>query len=80
MNILESSDIVKRFYQTILDPITMNKKIYIPRIFEPVTLDNLDANDYLTSLPLSLIYDRLFSSIETKQPKNSRVKIRVLSS
>ena len=66
--------------KSVLDPITINHKIYIPRIFEPITLDHLEANDYVASLPVSLMFDRLFSSIYKKHPKNSRIKIRVLSS
>lgn len=62
-----------------LDSIETKIIIYIPKVFEPITLEHLDAHDYLTSLPPSLMFDRLFKSILADKPRASKVKIRVLS-
>jgi hypothetical protein len=55
----------------------VNYKIYVPKVFEPVTLDPLSSN--LVSLPSSLMFDRIFTSIFEKRPKTVTVKVRVLS-
>lgn len=59
-NHLEKSTFIKNFIRTSLDPIEIEYKIHIPKIFEPITLGHLEAYDYLTSLPSSLMFDRLF--------------------
>lgn len=43
-----------------LDSVETKLVMYIPKIFEPITLGNLEPNDYLSSLPASLMFDRLF--------------------
>jgi hypothetical protein len=75
--IIERSPVVKNALKSILDPIKTNYKLYLPRIFEPVTLGG-DAHTFV-SLPSSLMYDRLMDYIFTKKPKQSHVKVRLLS-
>lgn len=75
--IIEKSSVVKNAMKSILDPIKTNYKLYLPRIFEPVTLGG-DVST-IVSLPPSLMYDRLMDYIFTKKPKSTHVKVRLLT-
>jgi hypothetical protein len=57
---------VKGSVKAMLDKIQTNQKIYIPKVFTPITLDTLNNFNYLVCTPSSLLFDRVFKSILDK--------------
>ncbi|CAD8063315.1 unnamed protein product [Paramecium primaurelia] len=76
--IIDESKIVKAGYKIQLEQVKMKKIIYIPRLFNQITLDTLHHfNTNSTDIPKNLLYQVAFRSIRKKQ-NDYDIRVRVM--
>ncbi|CAK80044.1 unnamed protein product (macronuclear) [Paramecium tetraurelia] len=76
--IIDESKIVKAGFKLQLEKVKLKKIIYIPRLFNQITLDYLhNFNTCSTDIPNNLLYQLAFRSIRLKQNEND-IRVRVM--
>ncbi|CAD8073116.1 unnamed protein product [Paramecium sonneborni] len=76
--IIDESKIVKAGYKLQLEQVKFKKIIYIPRLFNQITLDSLhNFNSNPTDIPKNLLYQVAFRSIKKKQ-NDYDIRVRVM--
>ncbi|CAD8175930.1 unnamed protein product [Paramecium octaurelia] len=76
--IIDESKIVKAGFKLQLEKVKLKKIIYIPRLFNQITLDSLhNFNTNSTDIPNNQLYEIAFRSIRKKQNGND-IRVRVM--